>query len=228
MKVLSIDTSSFIGGCCVYDSEAGLIGDMRLNLKPQRKTHSETLMLSIDHTLKRANIRLNEIDMYALVTGPGSFTGLRVGVSIIKGFCFAQKKPVAGVTSLEALAWNFAYSIYPVCAIAEARKNELYSAVFKWNSNADSFDISLNEAARNINELTELITEPTIITGTALAAYKDVISTALPDKAIFSAIEKNSINLAIVAQLGLLALKASNLIEPETLKPTYMKKPPLP
>ncbi len=128
MRVLAIDTSTMLGGIAVMD-DAGLIVETRLNVK---STHSERLMTELDHTLKRAGLKISDIDVFAAAIGPGSFTGLRIGLSTVKGFSYVTGKPIVSVPTLEALVWNFPYSRYPICTMLDARKKEVYAALFKW------------------------------------------------------------------------------------------------
>lgn len=128
MKILAIDTSTMLGGIAIME-DSKLIAESRLNVK---STHSERLMTEIEHCLKQSVLRIMDIDVFAVAIGPGSFTGLRIGLSTVKGFSFATGKPIVAVPTLEALAWNFPYSKYPVCTMLDARKREVYAALFKW------------------------------------------------------------------------------------------------
>src|ERR1700690_1829481 len=127
MKILSVETSTMLGGVAVMDSQAGLIAEIKLNVKT---THSERLMTAISQVLSQSGIDLRGIDAFAVASGPGSFTGLRIGLSTVKGLSYATGKPVVTVPTLEAFAWNFPYSMYPVCLMLDARRGEVYSALF--------------------------------------------------------------------------------------------------
>ena len=120
MRILAIDTSTMLGGIAIMD-ESLLIAESRLNVK---STHSERLMTEIEHCLKQSGVKISDIDVFAVATGPGSFTGLRIGLSTVKGFSYATGKPIVSVPTLEALAWNFPYSRYPVCTMLDARKKK--------------------------------------------------------------------------------------------------------
>lgn len=127
MKVLAIETSTILGGIAVIDNVSGLFSEVRLNVK---STHSERLMTEIDHILKQSGIEITDIDVFAIAIGPGSFTGLRIGLSTIKGFSFATGKPIVAVPTLEALAWNLPYCPYPVCTMLDARKKRSMQRYF--------------------------------------------------------------------------------------------------
>ena len=128
MKILAIDTSTMLGGIAIMD-DLTLIAETRLNVK---STHSERLMTEIEHCLKQSSLKISDIDVFAVAIGPGSFTGLRIGLSAVKGLSYATGKPIVSVPTLDALALNFPYSRYPVCTMLDARKKEVYAALFKW------------------------------------------------------------------------------------------------
>ena len=129
MKILSVETSTMLGGVAIIDEHAGLIAETRLNVKT---THSERLMTAVNNTLLQSELNLEDIDAFAVAIGPGSFTGLRIGLSTVKGLSYATGKPVVTVPTLDAFAWSFSYSIYPVCMMLDARKSEVYAAVYSW------------------------------------------------------------------------------------------------
>jgi len=152
MKLLAIETSTMLGGIAVIDDSSGLIAEARLNVK---STHSERLMTEIDHIMKHSGVKLSDIDAFAISIGPGSFTGLRIGLSTVKGFAFATGRPLVAVPTLEALAWNFPYCRYPVCTLFDARKKEVYAALFSWEGNG--FARLLEEMSVKVDDLTETI-----------------------------------------------------------------------
>ena len=93
-------------------------------------THSETLLLLVDDVLKQCSLKNEDIDRYALSVGPGSFTGVRIGAALIKGLAFAGNKPCAGVSTLEAAAYNFLGENALICVVMDARRNQFYNALF--------------------------------------------------------------------------------------------------
>src|SRR3990172_1127161 len=120
MYVRGIETSTKTGGAAVV-SETGLIAEYTLNVEA---TYSERLMAAVDRVLADAGLAVSGLDGFAVSVGPGSFTGLRIGLSAVKGLALATGKPVAAVPTLRALAWNLPCSAYPVCPLLDARKNE--------------------------------------------------------------------------------------------------------
>jgi tRNA threonylcarbamoyladenosine biosynthesis protein TsaB len=128
MKVLAIETSTMLGGVAVMDAAKGLVAEARETVKAG---HSGRLMPEIDGVLKRVSLTLSDIDALAVTTGPGSFTGLRIGLSTVKGLSYSAGIPVVVVPTLEAMAWNFPDYAYPVCPMLDARKIEVYAGIFE-------------------------------------------------------------------------------------------------
>ena len=133
MKILSLDASANSASVCIYDAtEDKIIGDFYINTK---LTHSQTLVPMIDALLNSAKLSLSDIDFFAVNTGPGSFTGIRIGVSVIKGMAMALNKPCVSVSTLHSMAYNFIDSEdVVVCACMDARRNQVYNALFSVNN----------------------------------------------------------------------------------------------
>ncbi|MDH5202416.1 MAG: tRNA (adenosine(37)-N6)-threonylcarbamoyltransferase complex dimerization subunit type 1 TsaB [Nitrospirota bacterium] len=223
MKILAIDTSTMLGGIAITDDSLGLIAEVRLNVK---STHSERLMTEIDHILRQAGLTLSDMDVFAVAIGPGSFTGLRIGLSTIKGFSYATGKPIVSVPTLEALAWNFSYSRYPVCTMLDARKKEIYAALFKWDNNGfvrliDEVSTKVKEFLGNVKLLTN---EFVIFTGEGSLLYRDKIIEGMGGKAIIAPHEKIIPSPANVAFLGLQKAREGNFSEPISLVPFYIRR----
>lgn len=126
MKIFAIDTSA--KSASVALTEDGVIkGEFFINTM---LTHSETLMPMTDALLKSTRIELSDIDCFAVNTGPGSFTGLRIGIAAIKGMAYALKKPCAAVSTLESMAYNLHSENTVLCAVMDARCNQVYNALF--------------------------------------------------------------------------------------------------
>ena len=224
MKILAIDTSTMLGGIAIMD-ESLLIAESRLNV---RSTHSERLVTEIEHCLKQSGIKISDIDLFAVATGPGSFTGLRIGLSTVKGFSYATGKPIVSVPTLEALAWNFPYSKYPVCTMLDARKKEVYAALFRWEEGENLIRL-INETSAKPEEFARDALRVThddkfIFAGEGAALYRDKIIEVMGEKAIFASPEKTVPSPANVAVLGLKKAKAGEFSEPISLTPMYIRK----
>lgn len=127
MIILAIDSTAIIATCAVCrDNE--LLSQFSVN---NGNTHSETLLPMIESSLKLLNMTISDIDMFACSEGPGSFTGVRIGAATIKGLAFGKNKSCIGVSTLEALAYNFFGFRGIVCPVMNARRGQVYNALFR-------------------------------------------------------------------------------------------------
>jgi len=235
MKLLALETSTLLGGIAIADEAEGLIAESRLSI---RTTFSERLMTEIDHVMKQAGISLEAIDVFALSIGPGSFTGLRIGLSTVKGFAFATGRPVVSVPSLEAFAWNFPFCRYPVCTLLDARKKEVYAAVFLWKE--DGFIRIIEEVPISIHELMEKLAahalplnigregglsgQKILFAGEGAILYRDQITDSMRDRAVFAPPEKTAPSPANVASLGMKKASRGEFSDPIRLVPFYIRR----
>lgn len=126
MKILSLDSTAIVSTVAVCENEK-LLSQFTLN---NGNTHSETLLPMIESSLKVLKLSPDDIDLYACCAGPGSFTGVRIGVATIKGLAFDKNKPCAPISSLDALAHNLLFADGIVCPVMNARRAQLYNAIF--------------------------------------------------------------------------------------------------
>lgn len=132
MKILALDTSAKTATAAVIEEDKILCrASVTVNL-----THSQTLLPLCDSMLKAAGFALADIDFFAVSEGPGSFTGLRIGIGAVKGMAQGLNKPCVGVSTLEALACNYTGLQGIVCAVMDARCQQVYTAVFRVNGGA--------------------------------------------------------------------------------------------
>ena len=121
-------------------------------------THSRTLLPMAEDMLKNAEMKLSDVDLIAVAHGPGSFTGIRIGVSTVKGLAWAAEKPCVGVSTLEALAWHGVACDAYVCPVMDARRNQVYNAIFKIENGrpvriTEDRPIALSELAEEIRAI---------------------------------------------------------------------------
>ncbi len=129
MKILAIDSSATAASAALVE-DGKVLGEFYINT---RLTHSQTLMPMIENVLKCTQSKLAEIDLFAVSAGPGSFTGIRIGVASVKGLAMAENKPCVGVSTLEAMAYNLELVQGTVCAVMDARCQQVYNAMFRVN-----------------------------------------------------------------------------------------------
>jgi tRNA threonylcarbamoyladenosine biosynthesis protein TsaB len=221
MKILAIETSTMLGGVAVMDDEKGLISESRSTVKAG---HSGRLMPEIDGVLKRVSLTLSDIDALAVTTGPGSFTGLRVGLSTVKGLSYSTGIPVVAVPTLEAFAWNFPNCAHPVCPMLDARKKEVYAGIFDTSANAiarimEEASIKPVELASRLQEY-----EKVMLIGEGAVLYKDVFIDKLGDRALFAPGHLMAPSPAAAAELALGKALKGEFTDPETLSPFYIRK----
>lgn len=156
--ILGIDSSSISAGCALTDG-GKIIAESFLNT---RHTHSETLLPMARDMLGSAGVTLADVDRIAVTAGPGSFTGLRIGIATVKGLCMGAEKPCVGVSTLEAIAYNFIGVDGVICACMDARCKQVYNAMFRSENGVitricDDRAITLAELSEELQKLDEKI-----------------------------------------------------------------------
>ena len=171
MTILGIDSSVPQGSVALLENDR-IISEKLLSTGSGN--HSDSLLRMVDEVLSQARHKIEDLDGFSVTTGPGSFTGLRVGVSLVKGFILAHEKPVQGIDTLEAVAACAEPSRHPVCAILDARKKEVYCAFFILEGN--NIKRSTPDQAMTPENLCELVSEPTVFIGSGLNTYGEFFS----------------------------------------------------
>jgi tRNA threonylcarbamoyladenosine biosynthesis protein TsaB len=217
MVVLGIETSSLHGGVALV-GERGLIGEYVLNIEV---TYSERLLPAIDRLLADAGLTVPDLGGLAVAIGPGSFTGLRIGLSTAKGLAAASGTRLVGVPTLRALAWGLPFSRHPICPILDARKGEVYCALFRWTEGGLAQE--MEDAALAPEALAARIAEPTIFVGDGAALHAPVLSEALGPRALFAPAALAGARPAAVAALGRERLLRGERDDPAALVPRYLR-----
>ena len=127
MKILGIDSSGMVASVALVEDDV-VIAEYTMNHK---RTHSETLLPMIDEIVRTSEMKLDELDAIAIAAGPGSFTGLRIGAATAKGLALANDIPIVPVKTCEGLAFNMWGAEGLVCPIVDARRNQVYTGVYK-------------------------------------------------------------------------------------------------
>lgn len=156
MKILAFESSAKAASVALCEDEF-LIAQSYQN---SGLTHSTTLMPMAESLLDHCGVALREVDCLAVAAGPGSFTGLRIGISTVKGLAWGAEKPCAGVSTLEAMAWNLAHVDGVICCAMDARRHQVYNALFRARAGAlerltPDRAISLEDLAREREGLQE-------------------------------------------------------------------------
>lgn len=221
MKVLAIDTSSAVASAAVLD-DGKLTAEYILN---HNKTHSQKIMPMIEDIIKSSDLTINDIDIFAAAYGPGSFTGLRIGVATIKALAHAVNKPLVQVSTLEALAYNAVYSDLLLCPIMDARRSQVYNAVYK----ADGTELKelIPPRAVAMEEcIDDLISmdKKVLFMGDGVAVHRDKIAEMMGEKALFAAAPFLNQRAGSVAQLAYMKAQRGETVSYIEFLPFYIRK----
>jgi tRNA threonylcarbamoyladenosine biosynthesis protein TsaB len=195
-----------------------LIAESLLNV---RSTHSEKLLKQIDLLLAEAGWQPADLDLLAAVTGPGSFTGLRIGIATVKGLAQVIDKPVVGVSSLEMLAMNLPLCSVPICVFLDARKQEVYSQLFQWREQGP---VALGIAQVLPPErLLRQLNGPVALLGDGVPLYRPLIEEILGQAALLPAMTAHQPRAAQAAWLAWRDGQRGQAGTAEELQPTYIR-----
>ena len=215
MNILAIDTSALTATAAVL-CDGVLSGEISTTTK---LTHSQTIMPMIDELLKKVNLDITDIDLFACSEGPGSFTGLRIGIGTIKGLAYGLGKDVVGISTLEALAHNIAFTPLVISPIMDARRGQVYNALYKWSGT--KLECIQEPRALSLEELCGELTEDTVFVGDGVGVHREKITELMGERAFFAPPQHQLQRAGSVAYaaLGKTAVKAAELTA------IYLRKP---
>ena len=220
MKILAIDTSG--PNCCVaVIDEDKVIANFDINIG---RTHSETLLPLVEALEKFTNLTLNDIDVFACCVGPGSFTGIRIGIATIKGFALSLNKPVISVSTLESLAYNVLQYDKIICSILDARNNNVYAAFYKYDGTLKMIG---NYQTNSINELVDEVKklqDKILFIGNGAISYQKILQNELNENAIFVPKHLNEQSAVSVARIAIDKYNRNELDSAYELHPLYLRK----
>jgi tRNA threonylcarbamoyladenosine biosynthesis protein TsaB len=219
MKILALDTATQSCSVAIIDGESLLAELTMVN----RQTHSRHLIDLINTVCGLSDLRTEDLEGFAVTIGPGSFTGLRIGISTIKGLAYSLSKPVVGVSSLEALAWQCAQSAYLICPLLDARKKEVYTCRYRFKDNELKKDGT--EKVASPAEAVRGIREPSVFVGNAVQLYQENISAELGELAHFAAWGQHTIRASSIAWLSMTGFYRQQTDDVALLIPKYIRKP---
>ncbi|MEJ2201760.1 MAG: tRNA (adenosine(37)-N6)-threonylcarbamoyltransferase complex dimerization subunit type 1 TsaB [Desulfuromonadaceae bacterium] len=216
--LLTVDTATTAGSVALCRGTT-LLGEFTLNI---RSTHSDRLLSLIQQLLAATGVSLSQLQALGVVLGPGSFTGLRVGVATVKGLALALQIPVVGVSSLAALAMQVPYVSCPVCTLLDARKAEVYAGLFAWKG-VELRPLRDEVVLPPVELLASLPAEEIIFVGNGALEYGDLIQETLGDAARIVPLSQQVPRAASAAPLALAALREKRIIPLEHLVPSYIR-----
>ncbi len=183
-----------------------------------------SLMPSIHYLIKNSKSNIEDIKAFVVTTGPGSFTGLRVGLSTAKGMAHGLQIPVIGVSSLEAMANLLTCTAYPVCPIIDSRKGEVFTALFNFCDNHKIVRIK-EDICLKFEDLSSFIEETTLFLGNDYNRQEHVIREALGHKALLAPAHLWNLKASAVGTLGLKRFHSHSFDDLQSLVPSYLRPP---
>ncbi len=224
MKLLSLECSATPCSVAITENEK-ILASAFINVKI---THSQTLMPLVENMLAAAKISFDEISGIAVGIGPGSFTGIRIGISAVKGLAAAKKLPCVGVSTLEAIAYNFIDRELIVCAVMDARCNQVYNGIFKINNGnltrlCEDRAIACQDLKKELEKLCKEEKECVIIAGDGTEVFYSFIEDN--PKIIKSHIKHRFQNAESVSLAAQSLFLKGEILSPNELEPVYLRLP---
>jgi tRNA threonylcarbamoyladenosine biosynthesis protein TsaB len=218
MKILAVDTSTTTCSVAIVD-KTSLLSEFTLD---REETHSKHLMDMIKAVLRMSGLFFSDLDGFAVTRGPGSFTGLRIGISTIKGLAVASEKPVVGVSSLEALALQVSYSPDLLCPILDARKGEVYFSRYRF---LDGYlKKQTNERVALPDKAVDELNESCLFVGDGALLYKEMILSKMGEFASFAPMNQHMIRASTMGYLSMAKFENNDTDDFENILPYYIRK----
>ena len=215
---LAFDTSSKTAAVALLQDDI-ILYDTIINVE---LNHSEVLLPAIDQACLQTKIKIAEIDLFACTIGPGSFTGLRIGVSTLKGLILATGRSAVGISSLAALALNVGKSSKIICSAMDAGRGQVYTAYYRYNENGLLDQIGTDKAV-DPREIIHNPEEEIIFVGDGAIKYAGIINNTKNKKINIASATQQYIRASSVGILGREKYNRKELLNPETFVPVYLR-----
>jgi tRNA threonylcarbamoyl adenosine modification protein YeaZ len=220
MKLLALDSSGIVASVALYEDDV-MMAEYTVNYK---KTHSQTLLPMLDEISKMTELDLSTIDAIAIAAGPGSFTGLRIGSATAKGLGLALHKPLIAVPTIEALAYNLYDTKGLICPIMDARRNQVYTGVYRFEDH--KLVTVIDQEAASITELMEQLEalgEPVTFLGDGVPVFREQILEGMTLPVSFAPSHVSRQRAGAVAALGALYYKEGKIQSATEHTPEYLR-----
>jgi tRNA threonylcarbamoyladenosine biosynthesis protein TsaB len=218
MKILAVDTSTTSCSVAVVDRYE-LLAEMTI---VKEQTHSKHLMEMIHAVIGFAGLATSALDGFAVTRGPGTFTGLRIGISTVKGLAVASGRPIVGISSLDALARQSASPSHLICPLIDARKGEVYYSRYRVHDGVLKKEIveGVLPPWQAVND----IEEPSLFVGSGARLYRGLLKEKIGKWADFGKPDQHTIRASTVARLGMERFAKTDIDDVDTLAPRYIRK----
>jgi len=215
--ILALDTSTHIASIAIYGGEEGVVSEITWR---SLSHHTVELAPYLDLLLRERK----ELAGIVVALGPGSFTGLRVGLSLAKGFALAQQIPLIGVPTLDALAYSQSHQPLPICALLQAGRGRICAALYEEGTLHRVTDYLLT----TIEGLCPEITRPTLVCGEIDEVGRAILRERLGDRAVVASLATSLRRAGYLAEMGWERLQRGEVDAPRTLEPLYLPRPEIP
>ncbi|MDE5590151.1 MAG: tRNA (adenosine(37)-N6)-threonylcarbamoyltransferase complex dimerization subunit type 1 TsaB [Acetatifactor sp.] len=225
MKILGLDSSGLVAGVAIVE-DGVLLAEYTTDYK---KTHSQTLLPMLDELRTMIELDMSTVDAIAVASGPGSFTGLRIGSATAKGLGLALKKPLVEVPTLEGLAWNLWGTDRVVCPLMDARRNQVYTAAYEFVSAGENFELKvlIPQSPSDIEAMLEKLNgldRPVIFLGDGVPVYLELIRQKIKVEYSIAPAGNNRQRAGSVAALGAVYFAAGKTVDAAEHRPEYLRK----
>lgn len=217
MLIAALDSTAVTASACIAEINEGKLKTFSLFTVKNKLTHSEILLPLLENACKQYGADISDVDLFAVSAGPGSFTGVRIGASTVKGLAFAQNKPCVAVSALEAMAKNVVRGV--VCPVMDARRDQFYTAIFK-----DSVRL-LEDSALSFEEINEKLSQYPEVTvcGDGMEKFLSLCGeTKNLFPASYACADQNALSVALC---GYEAYERGEAISAKELAPVYLRMP---
>ncbi len=220
MNILAINTSTKQYSLAVMEDQV-VLGEYIL---PSGPHHFSNLMSSIDGLLINVGIEPQKIEGLMVALGPGSFTGIRIGLAVAKGLSQCLDIPIIGVPTLEALASQLPYVIEDICPLVSSRKGEVFTTLFRWNANGYLMRRE-EDTCIKLNDLSSIIENKTIFIGNDFNNQVPIIKQQFGEKGIVAPANLWNVKASSLGIMGLKKLKTGGSDNADELVPIYFREP---
>ena len=218
MKLLAVDTATEICGVALA-VDGHVSAELILS---SGETHTRCVMGAIQALLSVSGLAVSDIDLFAVTRGPGSFTGLRIGISTVKGLALASGAPMVGISSLDVIAHQAGGGTPLVCALLDARRNEVYWCLYR--RDGETLVRQKDERVGRADDIAMYIDDTCLFIGNGVPPYRKVFENCLERRAVFAGPHANSIRPAVMARLAWERYQAGQLDDVSTFAPVYLRK----